>query len=344
MGGDVIFDRLKDPPRRRQRRDHGRRPDHPRAHRVQRGLRLRAGDDGQLGVHGQHDPRVRHPAGRRPPGGQSGPLHTRASHRPPGARSSGYSRASPTIVSTRARARARRRWSGSALPATAAGRRPGDGATTHEGGPPGRWLQTRSRSSPPTGRTSGAGSFATYERGTVAIGALRTALSMSPDDIIVAVKAAGLRGRGGAGFPTGMKWSFMPKENPKPKYLVVNADESEPGTFKESRRSWRPAPADRGLISARTRSAPTGVHLRPRRGPPRHPPPAGGRRRGERRRPPRQEHPRLRLRPRRLRPRRRGCLHLWRGDGAARLARGPPGEPRLRPPFPAVDGLYAARR
>ena len=55
------------PPRRRQRRDH--RADgegHPRARRVQRGLRLRAGDDGQLGVHGQHDPRVRRPAGRRP--------------------------------------------------------------------------------------------------------------------------------------------------------------------------------------------------------------------------------------------------------------------------------------
>ena len=54
------------PPRRRQRRDHRRRQGHPRAHRVQRGLRLRAGDDGQLGVHGQHDPRVRDPAGRRP--------------------------------------------------------------------------------------------------------------------------------------------------------------------------------------------------------------------------------------------------------------------------------------
>src|SRR5688500_11253789 len=56
---------------------------------------------------------------------------------------------------------------------------------------------------------------------------------MSPDDVINEVKASGLRGRGGAGFPTGMKWSFVPKDSPKPKYLVCNADESEPGTFKD---------------------------------------------------------------------------------------------------------------
>lgn len=53
------------------------------------------------------------------------------------------------------------------------------------------------------------------------------------DWIIEEVKKSGLRGRGGAGFPTGMKWSFMPKEHPKPSYLVVNADESEPGTCKD---------------------------------------------------------------------------------------------------------------
>lgn len=51
--------------------------------------------------------------------------------------------------------------------------------------------------------------------------------------IIEEVKSSGLRGRGGAGFPTGMKWSFMPKTHPKPSYLVVNADESEPGTCKD---------------------------------------------------------------------------------------------------------------
>ncbi|MCK5929399.1 MAG: NADH-quinone oxidoreductase subunit F, partial [Nocardioides sp.] len=63
--------------------------------------------------------------------------------------------------------------------------------------------------------------------------ALKKALGMAPDDIISAVKDSGLRGRGGAGFPTGMKWSFIPQDNPKPKYLVVNADESEPGTCKD---------------------------------------------------------------------------------------------------------------
>ncbi|HWJ81911.1 MAG TPA: NADH-quinone oxidoreductase subunit NuoF [Nocardioides sp.] len=63
--------------------------------------------------------------------------------------------------------------------------------------------------------------------------ALDKAFAMSPDDVIAAVKDSGLRGRGGAGFPTGMKWSFIPQDNPRPKYLVVNADESEPGTCKD---------------------------------------------------------------------------------------------------------------
>jgi NADH-quinone oxidoreductase subunit F len=53
------------------------------------------------------------------------------------------------------------------------------------------------------------------------------------EQLIEEVKASGLRGRGGAGFPTGMKWSFVPKDSPKPKYLICNADESEPGTFKD---------------------------------------------------------------------------------------------------------------
>jgi NADH-quinone oxidoreductase subunit F len=63
--------------------------------------------------------------------------------------------------------------------------------------------------------------------------ALRKALRMTPDEIVTHVKDSGLRGRGGAGFPTGLKWSFIPQDNPKPKYLVVNADESEPGTCKD---------------------------------------------------------------------------------------------------------------
>ncbi len=62
---------------------------------------------------------------------------------------------------------------------------------------------------------------------------LKKALGMTRDEIINEVKASALRGRGGAGFPTGMKWSFVPKDSPKQKYVVCNADESEPGTFKD---------------------------------------------------------------------------------------------------------------
>jgi NADH-quinone oxidoreductase subunit F len=62
---------------------------------------------------------------------------------------------------------------------------------------------------------------------------LRKAVSMSPQDVIGEVKASGLRGRGGAGFPTGAKWSFIPKDPGKPVYVVANADEGEPGTFKD---------------------------------------------------------------------------------------------------------------
>jgi NADH-quinone oxidoreductase subunit F len=64
-------------------------------------------------------------------------------------------------------------------------------------------------------------------------GALKKALGMAPDEVVAEVKDSGLRGRGGAGFPTGMKWGFIPQDNPRPKYLVVNADESEPGTCKD---------------------------------------------------------------------------------------------------------------
>ena len=59
------------------------------------------------------------------------------------------------------------------------------------------------------------------------------AFKMSPADIVEEVKKSGLRGRGGAGFPTGMKWSFLAKPEGVPRYLVCNADESEPGTFKD---------------------------------------------------------------------------------------------------------------
>ena len=63
--------------------------------------------------------------------------------------------------------------------------------------------------------------------------AARAALQMPQTEIIETVKNSGLRGRGGAGFPTGLKWSFIPQDNPNPKYLVINCDESEPGTCKD---------------------------------------------------------------------------------------------------------------
>ena len=63
--------------------------------------------------------------------------------------------------------------------------------------------------------------------------AVQKALALGADGIINEVKASNLRGRGGAGFPTGMKWSFVPKESPKPKYVLCNGDESEPGTCKD---------------------------------------------------------------------------------------------------------------
>src|SRR5882757_7239840 len=68
------------------------------------------------------------------------------------------------------------------------------------------------------------GGYASVEK------ALKT---MTPDAVTEQVKISGLRGRGGAGFPAGMKWSFLDRKSDKPRYLVCNADESEPGTFKD---------------------------------------------------------------------------------------------------------------
>ncbi|HEY5752233.1 MAG TPA: NADH-quinone oxidoreductase subunit NuoF [Chthoniobacterales bacterium] len=62
---------------------------------------------------------------------------------------------------------------------------------------------------------------------------MKKAFTMAPVDIVNEVKTSGLRGRGGAGFPCGMKWGFVKQDGPKPNYIIVNADESEPGTFKD---------------------------------------------------------------------------------------------------------------
>ena len=200
----------------------------PRAHRVQRGLRLRAGRDGQLGVLRQPDAGV----------GQASSSTTCAPARPAEptrgadsavhlqARSRGCSPASTTAGPTRA-------------PAAGAGRcarRASSGAATADD-------RTARRRRRPVARTLtpvlsahwDASRLVDPRRATRAGGyaALRKALAMDPDAVIQLVKDSGLRGRGGAGFPTGMKWGFIPQGDGKPHYLVVNADESEPGTCKD---------------------------------------------------------------------------------------------------------------
>src|SRR5215831_11134640 len=77
------------------------------------------------------------------------------------------------------------------------------------------------------------GSLTDYEQ-TGGYQALRNTLGkIGPPDVTAMVRQSGLRGRGGAGFPTGVKWGFLPKDYQGPRYLCCNADESEPGTFKD---------------------------------------------------------------------------------------------------------------
>src|SRR5208337_2842776 len=77
------------------------------------------------------------------------------------------------------------------------------------------------------------GTLQGYERRGGYTAARKAITKLTPDQVVEAVKASGLQGRGGAGFPTGMKWSFMPNKSDKPKYLACNADKSEPGSFKD---------------------------------------------------------------------------------------------------------------
>ena len=177
---------------------------------------------------------------------------------------------------------------------------------------------------------------------TAATGRCARRSAWSPDEVIQAVKDSGLRGRGGAGFPTGMKWGFLPQGDGKPHYLVVNADESEPGTCKDIPLMMaNPHVLVEGSIISSYAIEPNHafiyvrgevLHVIRRLH-------AGGRG-GVRGRVPRQGHPRLRLRPGHRRPRRRRRLHLRRGDGAAGLAGGVPRPAPAKPPFPAVAGLY----
>lgn len=81
--------------------------------------------------------------------------------------------------------------------------------------------------------TPGGAELDHYVKNQAGYQGLKKALAMTPEAVIEDVKKSGLRGRGGAGFPTGLKWQFVDKKSPKPKYIVCNADESEPGTFKD---------------------------------------------------------------------------------------------------------------
>lgn len=80
---------------------------------------------------------------------------------------------------------------------------------------------------------AGVESLEYYQKNDFGYKALKKAIDMGPEKVLQEVKDSGLRGRGGAGFPCGTKWGFIPKNSDKPKYLVINADESEPGTFKD---------------------------------------------------------------------------------------------------------------
>ena len=79
----------------------------------------------------------------------------------------------------------------------------------------------------------GVADLSYYEKNDYGYKTLKKAIDLGPEKVLAEVKESGLRGRGGAGFPCGLKWGFIPKNSDKPKYLVINADESEPGTFKD---------------------------------------------------------------------------------------------------------------
>jgi len=191
--------------------------------------------------------------------------------------------------------------------------------------------------------TPGLASLETYREGGGYEALAGVLGKKSPDECIEIVKASGLRGRGGAGFPCGLKWGFVPKQTPKPKYLVCNADESEPGTFKD-RELMEKNPhllIESMILSAYAIQAKTGyIYLR-----------------GE------FDYIERILERAIAEARGAGLLgadvmgtgfrfELWNhlgagayicGEETALLSslEGYRGQPRLKPPFPAVEGLYA---
>ncbi len=172
--------------------------------------------------------------------------------------------------------------------------------------------------------------------------ALEQALGMAPADIVNVVKESGLRGRGGAGFPTGMKWSFMKPGDGKPHYLCCNADESEPGTFKDREiMRWTPHALIEGCaIGAHAIGAETSyIYIR-----------------GEFTEPIRVMEDAVReayrdgvLGKNAMGTGKRVDVHVHKGAGAyicgeetalMNSLEGRRGNPRIKPPFPAVAGLF----
>jgi NADH-quinone oxidoreductase subunit F len=172
--------------------------------------------------------------------------------------------------------------------------------------------------------------------------ALEKALGMQPAEIVEVVKASGLRGRGGAGFPTGMKWSFMKPGDGKPHYLCCNADESEPGTFKDREiMRWTPhALVEACAIGAYAIGAETAyIYIR-----------------GEFTEPLEQMNRAVKeayaagiIGKNAMGTGKRVDVHVHKGAGAyicgeetalMNSLEGRRGNPRIKPPFPAVSGLF----
>ena len=173
--------------------------------------------------------------------------------------------------------------------------------------------------------------------------ALKKVLGMSPAEVTDVVKASGLRGRGGAGFPTGLKWSFMPKEKSKPHYLCCNADESEPGTFKDREiMRWTPHALIEGCAIAQhaMQAEVCFIYIR-----------------GEFTDPwavmdraVNEAYEKGTLGANAMGTGKRIDIHLHRGAGAyicgeetamMNSIEGKRGNPRIKPPFPAAQGLFA---
>ncbi len=172
--------------------------------------------------------------------------------------------------------------------------------------------------------------------------ALEQALTMQPQQIIDLIKESGLRGRGGAGFPTGLKWSFMKQGDGKPHYLCCNADESEPGTFKDREiMRWTPHALVEGCaIGSYAIGAETCyIYIRGEFTEPLHAMDAAVR----------AAYKAGVIGPNALGSGKRIDVHVHKGAGAyicgeetamMESLEGKRGNPRIKPPFPAVSGVF----